>query len=311
MKRIIFLVLALAGSVNAADRVHRITIPAYQEALPDAPGREVFATACLSCHSTRYITMQPAISAAKWEETVKKMVKVYGAPIGDAQVPAVVGYLMATKEGGSAGPWETPAAVMTNPRSGPVMKVSGDHEMRAKDAEVGKALFNKNCISCHGENGLGDGLLGAALMPKPGDLTTRRFSDEAISRTLRNGVRATAMQAWGNLNDDEMRGLATYVQSFSRVRGDKVAVSEAGKVLYAQNCTSCHGATGGADGVAAAIQPCPPANFQLQQPAAKYAAQVIANGIAGTTMPSWKAKLNEEQQKQLAEYVRSLYVGDR
>src|SRR5436309_2504623 len=57
-------------AVGEAD-VHTITLPRFQPDLPQAPGREAFAVACISCHSTRYITMQPTMTAARWEESVR------------------------------------------------------------------------------------------------------------------------------------------------------------------------------------------------------------------------------------------------
>src|SRR5438128_1040798 len=59
--------------------VSAITLPRYQFDLPAAPGRDVFAVACVSCHSSRYVTNQPPLSAAKWDEEVRKMIKNYGA----------------------------------------------------------------------------------------------------------------------------------------------------------------------------------------------------------------------------------------
>ena len=47
------------GKSQAAAQPHRvvmIVLPRYQANLPDGPGRETFAVACLSCHSARYIT---------------------------------------------------------------------------------------------------------------------------------------------------------------------------------------------------------------------------------------------------------------
>src|SRR6187551_1328806 len=76
------------GAGNAA--VHQIELPRFQSILPDGPGRDAFASACLTCHSTTYITMQPPLTAAKWEEVVVKMTKTYAAPIPAEQVPHIV-----------------------------------------------------------------------------------------------------------------------------------------------------------------------------------------------------------------------------
>src|SRR4051812_32730829 len=69
--------------------VHSITLPAMQPELPAGPGRDTVAATCVICHSTRYITMQPAFSRAAWTAEVDKMRKVFGAPLTDAQAGQV------------------------------------------------------------------------------------------------------------------------------------------------------------------------------------------------------------------------------
>lgn len=62
-----------------------------------APGEEEFRTNCLTCHSLRYIHMQPAFPRKTWEKTVDKMIKNFGAPIPDSTAKIIVDYLMAVK----------------------------------------------------------------------------------------------------------------------------------------------------------------------------------------------------------------------
>jgi len=50
---------------------------------------------CLTCHSSAYVSMQPRLSRAQWSAEVAKMVKAYGAPVPDDQVPVIVDYLTA------------------------------------------------------------------------------------------------------------------------------------------------------------------------------------------------------------------------
>src|SRR5207237_1090941 len=64
---------AAAPARAAPEAVRAIEVPKYQATLPDAPFQEVFASACLTCHSPRYITMQPPMSAAQWEERLRKL----------------------------------------------------------------------------------------------------------------------------------------------------------------------------------------------------------------------------------------------
>jgi len=75
------------------DPVHTIVMPHYEPSFPPGTGREEFVTACVVCHSPRYITMQPRFSRATWLSEVKKMKDVYGAHISDEQVAKITDYL--------------------------------------------------------------------------------------------------------------------------------------------------------------------------------------------------------------------------
>jgi mono/diheme cytochrome c family protein len=62
--------------------------------LKRAPGLDKVATNCAVCHSLDYIQMNsPFPNAALWDAEVTKMIKVYGAPISDADAAAIVDYL--------------------------------------------------------------------------------------------------------------------------------------------------------------------------------------------------------------------------
>lgn len=76
--------------------------------------------------------------------------------------------------------------------------------------------------------------------------------------------------------------------------------------LYQQNCASCHGATGGGDGVAAAGMDPPPIDFtdavRARQRSVFALQQVIEQGLEGTAMASY-AHLPEGQRWALAFYI--------
>ena len=62
--------------------------------------------------------------------------------------------------------WATPANFKT--MKNPVMS-------DAASTDAGKALWMKNCKSCHGLKGLGDGTKAAGLKTNPGDFTSKEF----------------------------------------------------------------------------------------------------------------------------------------
>jgi hypothetical protein len=74
--------------------VHTIVMPHDEPMFPPGPGREEFVTACVVCHSPRYITMQPRFSRTTWLGEVNKMKDVYGAHISAEQAQKITDYLV-------------------------------------------------------------------------------------------------------------------------------------------------------------------------------------------------------------------------
>lgn len=61
------------------------------------PEKEEFKARCITCHSLKYIEMQPAFPRKTWEKIVDKMSKNFGAPIPDSSAKMIVDYLMVIK----------------------------------------------------------------------------------------------------------------------------------------------------------------------------------------------------------------------
>ena len=84
------LIIALATAALA--------LPAAAEEKPvelkKAPGLDKVEGNCSGCHSLDYIVMNsPFPNAALWDAEVTKMIKAFGAPIGDADAKAIADYL--------------------------------------------------------------------------------------------------------------------------------------------------------------------------------------------------------------------------
>jgi hypothetical protein len=58
-------------------------------------GQQEVQIYCNTCHSARYITMQPPLPAATWEAEVNKMNKTFGAAIPDDSAQKIILYLEA------------------------------------------------------------------------------------------------------------------------------------------------------------------------------------------------------------------------
>ena len=82
----------------------------------------------------------------------------------------------------------------------------------------GKALFGRNCSSCHGTEGRGDGPAGAALSPAPRDLSRPAGWKNgpgltAVFHTLKSGVPGSSMASYDFLSKLDRVALAHYVQT--------------------------------------------------------------------------------------------------
>ena len=74
-----------------------ITLPPSTVDIGAGPNHAAFDAACLLCHSPKYVSMQPRFPRKVWDAEVRKMIKVFGAPIQEAQIAPIVEYLMAVR----------------------------------------------------------------------------------------------------------------------------------------------------------------------------------------------------------------------
>jgi len=73
-----------------------VDLPAGDSLFP-GPGADAINNNCLACHSPDMVLNQPALPKATWEAEVRKMIAAYKAPVEEADVGAIVDYLVRTK----------------------------------------------------------------------------------------------------------------------------------------------------------------------------------------------------------------------
>lgn len=69
-----------------------------------------------------------------------------------------------------------------------------------------RAHWADHCASCHGNDGTGESLMGKRTYPPAPDMRlpeTQQMSDGALFYIIQNGVRMTAMPAWGGGADHD------------------------------------------------------------------------------------------------------------
>lgn len=81
---------------------------------------------------------------------------------------------------------------------------------------AGRALFNKNCASCHGEDGKSKTEVAAAMKKKPTDLTAKEMSgitDGEIYWVVTNGIKKSGMPGFKvKAKDQERWQMTLYVK---------------------------------------------------------------------------------------------------
>ena len=89
----------------------------------------------------------------------------------------------------------------------------------------GKGLFDKNCASCHGAGGKGDGVAAASLNPKPKDLTDKAtmagLKDEQLIEVIKKGGAAVGksplMPPFGAaLKDPDVQDVMAFIRSLAK-----------------------------------------------------------------------------------------------
>ena len=86
-----------AGAATAAPLNY--AVPEETAAFKPGPNLDVVQNNCTACHSADYISTQPRGEKFKrdfWQAEVTKMIKVYGAPVDEADVGKIVDYLAST-----------------------------------------------------------------------------------------------------------------------------------------------------------------------------------------------------------------------
>lgn len=108
-----------------------------------------------------------------------------------------------------AKPWDAPEKFKT-------MK----NAVKADDASInaGKALFNKNCASCHGKAGLGDGPKARGLETFPGDFSKADFqklSDGELFYKTKTG-RDDMPKYEGKIDDEGIWQIVNFMRTLKK-----------------------------------------------------------------------------------------------
>jgi cytochrome c oxidase cbb3-type subunit III len=191
-------------------------------------------------------------------------------------------------------------------------EIEKDPALLALARARGKTVFGDNCAPCHGSGGA-----GAKGYPNLNDDEWLwGGSLDQIMQTIQFGARSghpktheSAMLAFGKegvLKKDQIVIVANYVRSLSGLPTSPGYDAAAGKKLFADNCTSCHGDN--AKGNLELGAPDLTDKIWLYGSDEATLIETISNGRAGV-MPAWVDRLDPSTIKALTVYVHSLGGG--
>lgn len=125
----------------------------------------------------------------------------------------------------------------------------------------GRAHFADHCAGCHGNDGKGQTSMGPKFYPKVPDMTkeaTQSQSDGALFATIENGIRLTAMPAFGNGTAESAYGswsLVHFIRHLPKITPAEIAEMEKLNPKSPEECQEAAFLAGGDEAPAA---PAPP-----------------------------------------------------
>jgi cytochrome c oxidase cbb3-type subunit 3 len=190
-----------------------------------------------------------------------------------------------------------------------------DPELGSYAASAGASVFRTNCATCHGSGAAG--VQGKGYPNLLDDDWLWGGDMEAIHTTIVHGIRNDAdpdarysqMPAFGVdglLEPEQIAQVAEHVLQISGQDHD-AALATDGAVVFAENCSSCHGENAegnrdlGAPTLTDAIW-----LYGGSREAITYTLVNARNGV----MPPWSPRLSEDEIRSVAAYVHSLGGGE-
>lgn len=186
--------------------------------------------------------------------------------------------------------------------------------------ELGRRLYRRGCVVCHGDSGRADTQAARMLDPPPTDfgdpVVMARVDDGRMYRGITKGVPGTAMSSWEHAMVpaeviDIMRYIRTLEQPLSADMSQLDLDLAVGGEIYANHCVACHGEEG--NGRTALIESLGryPRDFSdaraMKAVSDDVLRQAILHGRPGTAMAPWRGILNDEDVRRLILFIRRTF----
>lgn len=133
----------------------------------------------------------------------------YKSILGGSLALALCLTLISGKVSAQPKPWVVPAEYKT--MKNPVAKSEASNK-------AGMALYIKNCASCHGKTGLGDGVKARMLKEFPGDFSGAAYQGQTDGEHFykTKSGRGEMPKYEGKLTDDDIWNMVNYMRTFKK-----------------------------------------------------------------------------------------------
>ncbi len=180
--------------------------------------------------------------------------------------------------------------------------VSAQYPLEKPSVDSGFDVYRRSCTACHGEKGDGSGMKGAFDFTNNEKMIVKNST--LLFNAVTNGVPGKTMPSFGTLPVSERWNVVAYIWTFW---ADRTSVDN-GKDIFNKNCSSCHGEKGDGSGLVGAFDFTNQSLMANKEPAIFF--NSVSEGIAGTTMPSWKGSLAEGERWDAVKYLWTFQFKD-
>ncbi len=198
--------------------------------------------------------------------------------------------------------------------------------------EIGAKVFNRNCMLCHGSQGMGEGKIPLRIESYPDTnlitskkaSTAKEIHDVVVFGGMLEGSSIYSPPFGNELTWTEVESVSKFIlhlrndteNALTLLENHRFVAEESsdlrlGLEVYESRCVLCHGSEGEGDGrMARIIKDPPPFNLTQSKVPAEYVYLIIDKGGEpvgrSPQMPPWGDQLSKEEIDAVTAYVLSM-----
>lgn len=310
-------VLLVGGLVPATPLAAQPVAPSAYER-----GKTLYAKHCAVCHGHDGRADSPV------GRLLKPRPRNFADPIEMARV-TVDRIYRAVKEGRSGTAMAAWGQVLTETEIGDVIDYvhsltpprSSSLSTEQLSLEIGRRIYARECVSCHGADGRADTEVAKVLHPPPrkfaDPIEMARLDDGRVYAAIIMGRPGTAMGGRGQLlSQPEVIDVIRYIRTLTQALPAGMTPVDldlrVGEQIYQSHCMACHGEDGRGQTLLG-LQLVPrPADFTRIGRTASVTdadlARSITRGVPGTAMAPWDGVLNKDDVRRVLLFIRQKFA---